>query len=382
MRRQQLIVIAALLPLAVTGCAAKMPQAPAPLPTMNKAAAQPARVSLHMDANGRLSTVISGHAGNAGRMVTAQDPVRVASISKLVTALGVMTLVQEGKLDLDKDVSDYLDQPFRNPHFPQSAISLRMLLSHTSGLRDGGGYVLPIDGKWRDLISRPEAWDSSHPPGHYFSYANLNSPIIAVIMERASGERFDRLMQRLVMRPLGIDACFNWSGCTAARRGQAVGLLRPGGEPAKDMLWPGKKEECAFTPASNGACDIGLYIIGDNGSSFSPQGGLRISAADLIKVATILKNKGAPLFSEKLYSEMVQPYWRFDGQNGDDERGAFHAYGLGVDIQADGWTGHVGDAYGLRAGLWVQDRTGEMRVHYVTMVDEAVPVGTCLNQCP
>ncbi|MFC4293044.1 serine hydrolase domain-containing protein [Sphingorhabdus arenilitoris] len=356
------------------------PILPAPAPVSGSV--QPARVSLRVTPDGKLFSKISGHAGTMDRMVAADDPVRIASISKLVTALGVMVLVDDATLDLDRDVGDYLGQPFRNPNFPDRPISLRMLLSHTSGLRDGGEYFLPLDGKWTDLVAGRAAWDSAHPPGEYFSYANLNSPIVAVIMERATGERFDHLMQRLVMKPLGLNACFNWSGCDVISRQQAVTLLRPDGELAKDAPWTQSEEECVFVAATNGGCDIRLYVTGENGSSFGPQGGLRISARDLLKVANVLTNRGAPLFSEKSFSEMTKPYWRFDGQNGDVEGGAFHAYGLGIDIQPGGWIGHVGDAFGLRAGLWVNQGSGEKRVQFVTMVDEKLPVGRCLDNCP
>ena len=68
---------------------------------------------------------------------------RTASISKVFVALGVMRLVEHGTLDLDRDVSDYLGFPLRNPSYPDTAITLRMLLSHTSSIRDGSAYSIP-----------------------------------------------------------------------------------------------------------------------------------------------------------------------------------------------------------------------------------------------
>jgi CubicO group peptidase (beta-lactamase class C family) len=372
---------AAVLLLAALGVAGCRPYPPN-LPTAPASAIQPATVSLRLLPGGKLESSISGEAGVRARMVTADDPVRIASISKLVTALGVMRLVEEGKLDLDRDVSDYLGWPLRNPAFPGGVINLRMLLSHSSGLRDDAGYTLPLDGSLRELLSKPEAWAREHRPGAYFTYANVGSPVVAAVMERATGEPFDQLMQRLVMRPLKIDGCFNWNGCSAGRRMQAVTLLRPNGDAAKDPpLSPGESE-CIFVAATNGSCDRNIYRLGENGSAFSPQGGLRISAADLMKVGAVLKNQGAPLLSHKSYAEMTKVHWAFDGKNGNDEKGAFRAYGLGVDMQPGGWIGHVGDAYGMRAGLWVNLPSGEIRMRYVTMVDEALTVGTCLESCP
>ena len=83
-----------------------------------------------------------------------------------------------------------------------------MLLSHTSSLTDLAGYWnVPVGGDIRDITGKPEAWDTAPPPGRYFRYTNLNFPIIAQIMERATGERFDQLMRRLVLAPMKLDAC-------------------------------------------------------------------------------------------------------------------------------------------------------------------------------
>src|SRR6187399_2237515 len=98
-------------------------------------ATRPAEVRVAFDAAGITSTHASGIADRTtGRRVTADDPVRVASISKLVVALGAMRMVEAGTLDLDRDVSDWLGWPLRNPAFPDTPITLRQLLSHRSGL--------------------------------------------------------------------------------------------------------------------------------------------------------------------------------------------------------------------------------------------------------
>ena len=68
--------------------------------------------------------------------VEANDPVRIASISKLIMALATLRLVDEGKIDLDADVSDYLGFKVRSPNFPDTPVTLAQLLSHRAGLRD------------------------------------------------------------------------------------------------------------------------------------------------------------------------------------------------------------------------------------------------------
>jgi CubicO group peptidase (beta-lactamase class C family) len=82
-------------------------------------------------------------ATDAAKPANAQTMYRIASISKLVVAVGVMRLVEEGKLALDEDVGTYLGWRLRNPHFPDAKITLRMFLTHTSSLRDGAFYFWP-----------------------------------------------------------------------------------------------------------------------------------------------------------------------------------------------------------------------------------------------
>lgn len=128
-------------------------------------AAPPATVAVAFDRQSIRPVLAEGLADKASRRgVTADDPVRIASISKLVTALGVMRLVDEGKLDLDRDVSDYLGWDLRNPAWPDKPITLRHLLSHQSSLVDGESF---ISFRWRTRCAA--AWPiraSGIPPKH------------------------------------------------------------------------------------------------------------------------------------------------------------------------------------------------------------------------
>lgn len=319
----------------------------------------------------------SGAAGPAerrsGRPVTAEDPVRVASVSKLVVALGVVRLIEQGRLDLDADVSPLLGWSLRNPAFLQAPITLRMLLSHRSSLQDAGeAYVIPLGRTLRGAVANHPVFDPEHAPGSYFRYSNLNFPVIASVLERATGERFDRLIHRLVIEPLGLDACFNWTMCSDAKVARAVTLYRADGSIALDDL-QGERPACPVFRRS-ADCNLADYELGSNGALFSPQGGFRASVLDLAVIGRMLLNRGLhegrPFLSEASVDAILRPAWTFDGSNGETDNGFYCAYGLAahsLPVRAEGCNddlfgngrrvvGHAGDAYNLRAGLWIDPR--------------------------
>src|SRR5207248_940849 len=159
----------------------------------------PATAGAAFDSNGELGSFADGVADpQSGRRVTPDDPVRVASVSKMVTTIGVMKLVEQGKLDLSSDVSRWLGWSLRNPSFPDRAITLRMLLSHTSSVREhDDDYVIPLGGSLQTVMQDPKNWDPQHGPGdNYFRYTNMNFPIVGSIVEKVTGERFDIWMRR------------------------------------------------------------------------------------------------------------------------------------------------------------------------------------------
>jgi CubicO group peptidase (beta-lactamase class C family) len=366
-------------------------------------AAEPvAMVRVAFDRNGITETRATGFADVAtGRRITADDPVRIASISKLVTAIGVMRLIEDGKLDLDDDVSVLLGWPLRHPAYPAQPVTLRLLLSHRSSLTDAAGYyAVPLDGQLQDILNDPRAWDTEHVPGTWFRYANLNFPLVAAVMERATGERFDRLMDALVLRPLGIAGCFNWDMCDEATAARAVVLYDADGTPVRDDNH-GRKPACPVIPASTGDCDLTRWRAGANGALFSPQGGLRISANGLARIGRLLlgdgKVDGVRLLKPASVQSLVQPLWTYapgngitfeEDDSGQSRQGFICRYGLAVHTLAtrrDGCrddpfgdgvdrAGHAGAAYGLLSGLWIDREAGTGVTYFVTGVPDA-PVG-------
>jgi len=356
-----------------------------PLLLAAAAAGQPvATVRVAFDRRGEVAVEARGPADiAANRAVTPDDPVRVASISKLVVAIGVMRLVEQRRLDLDADISRYLGWRLRNPHFPRAPITLRLLLSHRASLTDATDYVLPLDADMRERLADAAAW-SNAPPGARFSYANWGFPIVAAAMERATGERFDRLMHRLVLAPLRIDACFNWATCSDATTRQAVVLYRDG-KPVRDDHH-GAPPACPVTPARDGGCDLSTWRAGRNGAIFAPQGGLRISARGLARIGRLLLGHGTVdgvrLLSPRTVALLVDPAWTFDGASDPPDGGFYCRYALGVTLTTtprpgcrddpfgDGRVriGHAGDAYGLRSGLWIDPARGTGVAYFATDV--------------
>lgn len=376
--------------LVFLGCATTQAAEP---PISVPAGTQPvATVRVAFDREAITAIDVNGLADVAtGRKVTAGDPVRVASISKLVTAIGVMRLVEEGKLDLDADVSQWLGWPLRHPSFPNRPITLRLLLSHRSSLTDAAGYyATPLGGELRTILDDRRAWDDAHAPGTYFRYTNLNFPLVAMVMERATDERFDHLMQRLVLRPLRIEGCFNWDTCSDAAAARAVVLYDTDGKPVRDDNH-GRKPACPVVVAEGEACDLGRWRAGANGALFSPQGGLRISANGLARIGQLLLNEGlvdgVRVLQPASVRMLVEPQWTYAPDSGmtyeedsGPDRGFFCRYGLAVQTLAtpsegcrddpfgDGIArvGHSGSAYGLFSGVWVDREAGTGVAYFAT----------------
>ncbi|WP_229259601.1 serine hydrolase domain-containing protein [Duganella aceris] len=308
--------------------------------------------------------------GEAPLPATAETMYRVASVSKMMTTFGLMKLVEQGKLALDADAGLYLGYPLRNPAFPDQPITLRMLLTHTSSLRDGAGYSWPASVAIKDKLSGAEAgmWAPEAAPGAYFTYSNLNWGVIGTIMEKVSGERFDRLMRRLLLGPMQLRGGYNPSEFSAAELADVATLYRKRAVDSEEWNpagpWIAQVDDYGVRPpvAPPG---IASYVIGSNGTLFSPTGGLRISASDLGKVMLMLIHDGRhqeqQILQPKTIKLMFSRQWTYSGGNGDTYRGLYHSWGLGSQrfddaagggnrlVEGGGFSasGHLGDAYGL-----------------------------------
>lgn len=157
------------------------------------------------------------HYASAGVPVDGDTLFQVASLSKWVTSWGVMSLVDEGKLDLDAPVSTYLTRwQLPDSEFDNSGVTVRRLLSHTAGLTDGLGYAgfepgTPVQPLTESLTKAADASPGKDgivrvgvEPGSEWRYSGGGYTLLQLLIEEVSGQSFNDFMTERVFRPLGM----------------------------------------------------------------------------------------------------------------------------------------------------------------------------------
>jgi CubicO group peptidase (beta-lactamase class C family) len=134
-----------------------------------------------------------------------QTMFRIGSVGKVFTWTAVMQLVEQGKLDLDADINTYLD--FRIPDTYPQPITLKHLMTHTSGIEDR--WLESLTPNANELVSERE-WlvdnfpGRVRPPGEAAGYSNYNAMLGGYIVARVSGEPYDQYIQKHIFGPLGM----------------------------------------------------------------------------------------------------------------------------------------------------------------------------------
>jgi CubicO group peptidase (beta-lactamase class C family) len=329
--------------------------------------------------------------GENDRELMPDHLMRVASISKTLSAVVVMQLVEEGALDLDHDVSEYLGWELRNRHYPDRAITLRQLLAHTSSIRDAGeSYIIrypraleeAFDPAGPDFSERFQVAEEGRDrgPGAFYEYCNLNYGVVGTVLEKVTGVRFDEMMRDRFFAPLGLEGGFNVAELSEAERQSLATLYRkrdPEGAWNPEGQWFAQVDDLSEgipTALPEGA----HYVPGRNGAQFSPQGGARMSLRGLETLATLFLGDGnvggVRVLTPGSMAELRHTVWHYDPEkeNIEDYDGTFNARATGLWIisgkteadrlfDGDGrvWFGHFGEAYGLLAGVWVHPETGD-----------------------
>jgi CubicO group peptidase (beta-lactamase class C family) len=145
--------------------------------------------------------------------VTADTLFPIASISKAFTALAVMQLAEEGRINLDHPVVQYI--PSLKLNDPRaSKITPRNLLNHTSGLTDKVYPDMTLDPQPRSLeevVRRLRNVSLSSEPGTEYHYNNTNYQLLALIVEKVSREEFSKYLEHHIFAPLDMKQTFNVS---------------------------------------------------------------------------------------------------------------------------------------------------------------------------
>ena len=329
--------------------------------------------------NGERSVV--AHTGLANlqlnKPITDSTLYRIASISKTVTAIAMMTCYDDGLFNLEDDVSDAMGFLLRNPNFPDTPITYRMLLSHTSSLIDGISYNGFLSASYAQdpppaidevLIAGGDYYSNNMwltaEPGTYFSYSNINFGVVATLVEKLTNTRFDVYCNNRIFQPLNLNASFNIQDLPNIEN-LAV-LYRKW----NNVTWdPQADDYGGIMPEPR---DLSVYPIGSNAIIFGPQGGLRISAIDLSEILLMLMHNGTrngvEILSESTAILMRTAQWTYDGDNGNDYYGLFKKWGLGMhlitpnagnDVVFSGLSmaGHPGEAYGLVSDFYFNTDT-------------------------
>ncbi len=153
---------------------------------------------------------VCGYANKeSGWKMSDTTSIHVASISKVLTAMAILRLVDQKKVRLDEKVSFYL------PKFPYTGITIRMLLNHRSGLPYYGYFAESLWPKEEPLrnsdvlaLMSAHAVPVNYLPNTRFSYCNTNFVFLALVIEHLTKKDFPRAMKELIFKPLEMNHSF------------------------------------------------------------------------------------------------------------------------------------------------------------------------------
>ncbi len=142
------------------------------------------------------------------KLLTNNTAMRVGSISKVFTAMAVMQLVEQGKLDLDKPYKDYINAFSINSHHPSGPITIRHLLTHRSGLQKDFLKDITKSSETMSYRELPQLLSQSFlidSPGERFSYSNVGFTLLGILVEKVSKEDFAEYINNHILNPLKMD---------------------------------------------------------------------------------------------------------------------------------------------------------------------------------
>ncbi len=276
--------------------------------------------------------------------VTADTCFRIASVTKLVSAVGLMQLFEQGRFSLDAPLSDSLPFSVFNPACPDEAITARQVLSHTTGFKQ----IYHYHPDWENLNTINRYFAKNTHPGAQYLYSNLNGGLIGSLIEALSGQSVNAYMTQNVFSPLGINAAYN-AGLLPDRTDISAQLSKSGGsvmtaQKAVDSL-----------ESYDDTCAPGEHIE-------YTVGGLFISANGLSRLISMLQMNGEPGGRRILAADTIRLMEADQDKLEGSSVSCPGAHGLGMvrvtGLQGGVWYGHQGRRDGLSANAYYQKETG------------------------
>lgn len=173
-----------------------------------------------LDGSGETRSAANGFRDNEARIeFTTDTRFHVGSVSKVFLATGILRLASTGVIELDDPVSRYLPElPLNNPWIARSPVTVRHLLDHTSGLQDALLWQLFSERVVPDtplIEAFPDPDSLLHirvRPGTRFSYSNMGYALLGLVIEAATGERYESYLDSKLLAPLGMrDSTFEFT---------------------------------------------------------------------------------------------------------------------------------------------------------------------------
>jgi CubicO group peptidase (beta-lactamase class C family) len=222
-----------------------------------------------------------GNADDSGREVSPQTPFKIGSTSKSFTALAIMQLVEDGKVDLDAPVQRYI--PWFRVATPDASgrITVRHLLNQTSGLPPTADTLVIKEDRSADALEEAvrslRTVELDRPVGESFEYANFNYSTLGLIVQMVSGQPYERYVEEHILAPLGMNNSYMFVP-EAERHGLATGHQFWFGRP---FPGGGLNYNRGITPAgliASDAQDMSRYLIAQlNGGRYE---GAQVLSAD------------------------------------------------------------------------------------------------------
>lgn len=206
-----------------------------------------------------------------GEPITEHSPMRLASVTKSLSAYGVMKLVEQGEIDLDAPVAEQLPE-FSMADPRAGEITPRQLLDQTSGLSDRSIDIADLEGaeSLEDYVSRLEDDTLTSDPGAEWAYCNVNYNVAARLVEVVTGRSYDAYMKEEVFGALGMEE----TTLSAAESDPAEGRNELFGMWIERQEIGGFLDHSASGGAVSTASDMGHWLVSQTGEGPVSQEGL------------------------------------------------------------------------------------------------------------